>query len=94
MARDGSAERIADPGVGNPVFAIDASGVAPQQYLDRVTGAAGDSRRRDSRVEPQRHGGVPQVVGPRRQRRRPLTGSLKPFLKAIASTFLSSQDPT
>ena len=65
---DFSAERIADPGVGKLILSIDAGGIDPQQHFNRVACAAGDCRRRDSCVEPQRNGRMPQVIGPGGQR--------------------------
>ena len=61
-------EGVADALVGGVGLAVDAVGVDLEQDGDAVAGAARDLGGGDPGVEPQRHGGVAQVVGAAGQR--------------------------
>jgi hypothetical protein len=57
-----------DASVGDLALAVDALGIDPQEHVHAVPGTLGDLGGVHAGVEPQRHRGVPQVVGTARQR--------------------------
>ena len=64
----GTAEGAGDALVDGVVLAVDAVGVDLEEDGDAVPGPARYLSRRHAGVEPQRDGGVAQVVGAARQR--------------------------
>ncbi len=57
-----AAKSMGDAPVGSAGLPVDAVGVDLEQDGDAVPGTAGDLGRGHPRVEPQRDGGVPQVI--------------------------------
>jgi hypothetical protein len=60
---------VVNPPVRDLFAAVDTPRLHPQQHLYAVTGTVSHLRDRDPAVQPERDSGVPQVVGPSRQRR-------------------------
>jgi putative acetyltransferase len=56
-----------DPGVDRLLLTVDAVRIDPQEHRHAVTGPAGNLGSGNPAVEPERHGGVAQVVRPSRQ---------------------------
>ena len=60
----GVAKRLLNPpSTGRLVLPFDALGVDLEQHVHAVPGPLRDLGRWHSRIEPKRHGGVPQLVG-------------------------------
>lgn len=55
-------EGVVDLSVGMVVLAVHAPGVDAEQHLNAVSGAHGDLRRGNTRVQPERDRRMPQVV--------------------------------
>src|ERR1019366_5113683 len=62
------AEGFLDPLAGDVLLAVDAMHVDGLQDADAVPGPCGDFAGRGARVQPEGHGGVPQVVRPAGER--------------------------
>ena len=65
--------RVFYAALGFALLPGDALDVDPEEHVNAVTRPLGDLRGGHSRVEPGRHGGVAQVVGPAHERGRCLS---------------------
>ncbi|WP_055480487.1 hypothetical protein [Sphaerimonospora mesophila] len=61
---ESSVEGIVDLAVDVVLLAVEALRVDAKKNIDAVAGALGDLWGRDTGVQPERDGGVPQVVRP------------------------------
>src|SRR5712691_4218777 len=68
LRRSASAQPSADALIGYLLVAVDAVSVDAQEHIHAVTGPAGDGRRGDASVQPERRRRVPQVVWSASQR--------------------------
>ncbi len=79
------------------IAARDALGVDVQEHLDAVPGPGRDLRGVHASVQPCRHGGVPQVVGAARERRRrlfPCEGGLARGAPDVAVKLVTQEPAT